>query len=187
MRFSMAILAVMVLSSLVSAAEPDGKHVPLVFSGGHDTDPRDHGRPVILVASALKVTADEFRDAFSHVKPAPAGEKPQEEQVRKNKDALMKALGPKGVTNDRLDEVSNFYRYRPGKGNLWKNTPAEGYAIVKDGKVVGFKVTNAGAGYSTAPTVTIEGMDTPLVAEVHFDTDLAKNGSIASVAEKPAK
>ena len=28
--------------------------VPLVFSGGHETDPRDHGRPVVLVAGALK-------------------------------------------------------------------------------------------------------------------------------------
>ena len=29
--------------------------VLLTFSGGHDTDPQDHGRPVVLVAS-LKVT-----------------------------------------------------------------------------------------------------------------------------------
>jgi hypothetical protein len=30
-------------------------------------------------------------------------------------------------------------------------------------------------------------MDNPLVAEVHFDSDLAKNGSIAGASVKPAE
>ncbi|MEQ1843928.1 MAG: hypothetical protein ABL994_26285 [Verrucomicrobiales bacterium] len=35
----------------------------------------------------------------------------------------MSALGKYGITNERLDTVSNFYRYPPGRGDLWKTTP----------------------------------------------------------------
>src|ERR1051325_7086572 len=81
----------------------DVTRVPVVFSGGHETDPRDHGRPVVLVAGALGVQPQVFRDAFSHVRPAPRGTEPDPRQVRENKAALMSALGRYGVTNDRLD------------------------------------------------------------------------------------
>src|SRR4051794_34511931 len=53
--------------------DPAVMRVPVVFSGGHETNLRDHGRPVVLVAGALGVPAQVFRDAFSHVRPAPAG------------------------------------------------------------------------------------------------------------------
>src|SRR6059058_3191920 len=79
---------------------PGDRQVPVTFTGGFDTDPRDHGRPVILVASALGVTADVFRDALSHVTPAADGRAPEPEQVRKNKRALLDALSKYGVTND---------------------------------------------------------------------------------------
>ena len=48
-------------------------HVPVVFSGGHGTDPEDRGRPVALVAGGLGVPAKVFRDAFRLVHPAPDG------------------------------------------------------------------------------------------------------------------
>src|SRR5215218_9651255 len=86
--------------------------LPVTFSGGHETDPKDHGRPVVLVAAALNVKPEIFRKAFSGVKPA-HGRGPTGEEARRNKEALMKVLGPYKVTNDRLDEVSNYYRYRP--------------------------------------------------------------------------
>ncbi|NBQ65466.1 MAG: hypothetical protein EBT95_08050 [Verrucomicrobia bacterium] len=35
--------------------------VPVVFSGGHETDPRDHGRPVVLIAGALGVSRSSSR------------------------------------------------------------------------------------------------------------------------------
>ena len=54
--------------------KPDGsKHVAVVFSGGHETDGRDGGRPVILIAAALKVKPEVFRAAFSGVHPARGG------------------------------------------------------------------------------------------------------------------
>src|SRR5262245_38839813 len=89
--------------------------VPVTFSGGHDTDKRDGGRPVVLVAAGLGVSPDVFRKAFRGVTPAKGGP-PTGEQARRNKQALLKVLGPLGVTNDRLDEVSDYYRYRPEKG-----------------------------------------------------------------------
>jgi hypothetical protein len=130
--------------------------MPVVFSGGHDTDPRDHGRPVVLVASALGVSSDVFRDAFSRVHPAgPGSGGPTREEARANKAALMSVLGKYGISNDRLDEVSNFYRYPPGSRELWKNRPAVANALVKNGVVTGYEIVDGGAGYTAPPTVTV--------------------------------
>jgi hypothetical protein len=155
---------------------------PLEFSGGHETDPRDHGRPVVLIAAALNVPPQVFREAFSHVHPAPAGSEPEAGQVRANKQALLAALGPYGVTNDRLDEVSNFYRYRPGPGSLWKNRPAAGFATLVDGRITGIVLQDGGAGYSSAPAVSVAGAPVPhALVRLYFGTDLARNGSILGV------
>src|SRR3954470_24941953 len=101
--------------------------VPVLFSGGDDTEPRDRGRPVVLISAALGVKTEVFRDAFSGVKPAKDG-KPSKQEAQRNKEVLMKALKPHGVSPELLDEVSNYYRYRPGKGSLWKATGAKAYA-----------------------------------------------------------
>ena len=42
----------------------------VVFSGGFGTEEQDRGRPVRLIASALGVKSQVFRDAFSGVTPA---------------------------------------------------------------------------------------------------------------------
>ena len=91
----------------------DLRNVPadsVVFTGGYETDLRDHGRPVALIAAALGVEPEVFRQAFSNVKPARGGA-PSAARVRANKEVLMSALGKQGITNDRLDTVSNYYRY----------------------------------------------------------------------------
>jgi hypothetical protein len=163
------------------AARAAEKEVPLVFSGGHEIGKDDYGRPVVLIAAALGVKPDEFRKAFGGVTPSKGGP-PSGEQARKNKAALMAVLGPLGVTNDRLDEVSNYYRFQPQKGGLWKTTPARGHAVVEGGKVKKVVVTEPGSGYSTPPKVTVEGMDgVALKATLHLDKDLKKNGSVAAV------
>jgi hypothetical protein len=165
---------------------PDVRQTPLVITGGYETDPRDHGRPVILVASALGVTADVFRAAFSRVHPAGPGRHPTDEEARANKQVLMAALGPYGVTDDRLNEVSNYYRYRRESGELWRHTPAAGYAVIDHGKVTGITITDPGSGYSSPPAVTISGMDgAQLTAQLHFDTDFQKNGSIGKITAGP--
>ncbi len=162
------------------------QQVPLVITGGHETDPRDHGRPVILVASALGVTADVFRQAFSGVHPAGPGRHPTDEEARANKQVLMAALGPYGVTDDRLNEVSNYYRYRRESGELWRHADAAGYATIDHGKVTAVTLTDPGAGYTSPPTVSILGLEqAPLAAEVHFDTDLGRNGSIGKITIAP--
>ncbi len=166
----------------------DAVQLAVTFSGGHETDPRDRGRPVILVASALGVPADVFRETFSHVRPAPAGQSPEPDQVRKNKETLLSGLSPYGVTNDRLDEVSNYYRYNRSRGEMWRHTPATAVALVRDGVVTGFTVTNAGAGYSSTPEATVTGRpDLKLKVTLFFGTDLSKNGSIENIAlsDKP--
>jgi len=160
--------------------------VDVVFSGGYDTVGQDRGRPVILIASALNVPPEVFREVFTHVKPAPAGHPPQEAQVILNKQALMRGLGPYGVTDDRLNEVSNYYRYNRSKGEMWRNTPATAYATVSNGVVTSITITNPGNGYTTAPQVSLPEMPSVnLTASLAFSTDFAKNGSIQEIKMQP--
>lgn len=170
------------------AADMAVQRIKVEFAGGYETDPRDRGRPAILVASALGVPPEVFREPFSHVKPAPAGQEPDPEQVRKNKAALLDGLGKYGVTNDRLDEVSNYYWYRRDRGELWKNVPAAAYALVKDGKVTGFDLTEPGAGYSSVPTVSVPGFkDAVAKVELKYGKVLKTNGAVAAITLMPVK
>ncbi len=167
------------------AAAPSGAtHVPVVFGGGYDTDGRDRGRPVVLVAGALGVPPEVFREAFTHVHPAgPGSGGPTDAQARDNKRALMDALALYGVTNDLLDAVSNRYRYVRSRGERWPTRPATAYATVENGKVTGFVVTDAGYGYSSLPTVTVPGFDGVSGAVLLvFGPDFEKNGSVAAIS-----
>jgi hypothetical protein len=178
-----AILPMIATAQAPGSTSPEGTtQVPVTFTGGHDTDPRDRGRPVVLIAAALKVSPEVFRQAFSQVHPAPAGEQPQPDQVRKNKAALMSNLGPYGVTDDRLNEVSNYYRYSRSRGEMWRNTQAAAMATVRQGVVTGITITNPGAGYSSPPEISIEGMpQVKAQATLFFGTDLNKNGSVKEI------
>ena len=175
------VFALAVTGVLCGTAHAAETQVPVTFSGGHETDPKDGGRPVVLVAAALGVKPEVFREAFSGVTPARGG-KPSEDEARRNKEALMRVLKPHGVTNDRLDEVSNYYRYQPQKGELWKTTPAKAYAVVEDDKVKRVVVTDPGSGYSMPPKALVQGMEkVGLKVTVQFSKDLKRNGAIGSV------
>lgn len=65
------------------------------FSAGHDTEAKDRGRPVVLIAAALGVEPEVFRESFSGVKPARDG-KPTKEEAEQNKETLMRVLKPHG-------------------------------------------------------------------------------------------
>jgi len=182
-KFATLILSVVTLGIPTAAATSRATEakIPVTFSGGHETDPKDHGRPVVLVAAGLGVKPEVFRKAFSGVTPA-RGRGPTGEEARRNKQALMKVLGPYKVTNERLDEVSNYYRYRPQEGEMWPTTSAKAYAVVEDGKIKKIVVTEPGAGYSSPPKATVKGFEkVPLEAKVKFVTDLKKNGGIESI------
>jgi hypothetical protein len=186
-----ALLALMfafaVVGTNANVVRAEETKVPLTISGGHETDPKDQGRPVVLVAGALGVKPEVFREAFSGVTPA-RDRPPTGEEARRNKEALMKVLKPYDVTNDRLDEVSNYYRYQPQKGEMWRTTAAEGYAVIEDGKIKKFVVTKPGAGYSSPPKVTVKGFEKiPLEAKVEYVKDLKKNGAIASIEVVPVE
>jgi hypothetical protein len=163
--------------AVASAAEG----VQVTFTGGHATDPRDGGRPVVLIAAALGVPTEVFREAFSHVSPAAAGHEPDPAQVRANKAALLKVLAPYGVTNEALDRVSNYYRFNGRAGETWPQTPATATAILTNGVVTELIITHPGAGYSSAPEVVLPGGATAAVS-VAFGTDIASNGSLTSLA-----
>ena len=166
----------------------DVTRVPVVFSGGHETDPQDRGRPVNLVAAGLGVPTDVFREAFSQVRPAHGGAPPAPEQVRENKKALMSALRKYGVTNERLDEVSNYYRYVRERDELWTNKPAQAIAIVQNGVVTKFEIIDGGAGYSSPPTVSVPNVNTDSAkVELSFGKDLKKNGSISAITLSSGK
>jgi hypothetical protein len=144
------ILVTLILGAGIASLTAAEKEVPLEFSGGHDIGRNDYGRPVPLIAAALGVKPDDFRQAFSGVTPAKGGP-PSGDEAKKNKDALMKVLAPLGVTNDRLDEVSNYYRYMPQRGELWKTTPAKGHALIEDGKANKVVITEPGSDLQLAP------------------------------------
>ncbi len=129
--------------------------VTLKIQGGHETGPVGNGRPVVLIAAALGVPTEVFREAFSGVSPAGAGQEVDEERANANKAVLLGALAPYGVSNDRLDEVSNFYRYVESAGELWSHRDATVVAVVENGVVTSISVTDAGFGYSSVPTVTL--------------------------------
>jgi len=156
---------------------------PVVFSGGHDTVPVDHGRPVVLIAAALGVQDEVFREAFRHVHPAgPNSGGPTDAEARANKAALMGALGKYGVTDERLNTVSNFYRYPPGSRSLWRNKPATANALVKDGAIVSFEITDGGYGYTTLPTVTVPGFESAAMkVALSYGKDFETNGAVTTI------
>jgi hypothetical protein len=172
--------AALVIVAPACAAPARAHTVMLQISGGHDTDPADHGRPVVLVAAGLGVPTEVFRTAFSGVHPGAAGSGgPTEQEAQANKAALMSVLAPYAVTNERLDEVSNYYRYVASDGELWRHASARATAVVRDGKVVSVRLLDGGAGYSSTPKVTVPGAASASVkATVSYGTDLATNGAI---------
>jgi hypothetical protein len=194
LAMGVAVVAAGLVWQLARGAEgpttmPDGsKHVPVVFEEGHETERVDGGRPVILIAAALKVKPEVFREAFSGVHPARGGGGPTAEQARANKRVLLGALSKYGVTNERLDEVSNYYRYRPQEGELWKHVDAKGYAVVTGGKVTGIVVTEGGAGYSSAPVVKVPGVEgVKATAVVVYGEELKTNGAVKEVKVEGAR
>jgi len=159
--------------------------VPVVFSGGHDTDPRDGGRPVVLIAAALGVSSDVFRDAFRQVHPADPNVGPTGDEARQNKAALLGALGKYGITNDRLDQVSDYYRYVRARHEVWRTRPAVANALVKDGAVIGFEVVSGGSGYSSPPTVSVPGHQVAVGVTLAFGRELPTNGAVTAVNATP--
>lgn len=160
----------------------------MAISGGFETDPVDHGRPVVLIAAALGVPTEVFREAFSGVKPAGLDRGPTAEEAQRNKAALMSVLASYGITNERLDEVSNYYRYNGSKGQLWKHERATATAVVTDGVLTGITITNPGSGYTSNPTIKVKGPDGTIVnavATIAYTNDFRTNGSIASITLQP--
>jgi hypothetical protein len=178
-----------IVATFAAQADAAGEEkLPLVITGGHETDPRDRGRPVALVAGALGVPPDIFRKAFSQVRPAPTGTEPDRAQVRRNKEVLLRVLKPYGVTNDELDRVSDYYRYFPGRGKLWPVKAAAGYALFKDGAYQSIVITDPGSGYNAPPNVSVPGHpELTLKATLALGRDLKKNGSIATIAPVKAE
>jgi hypothetical protein len=179
---ALATLTLSVLAQTTPLA-PGITRVPVTFSEGHETIGEDRGRPVILIAAALGVAPEVFREAFSHVHPAgPNSGGPTQEEARANKTALMSALGKYGITNDKLDEVSNHYRYARSRGEMWPVKPAVANALVKDGVVTGYELISGGSGYSSTPTVTVPGVkDAAAKVELSFGKAYESNGAVSVI------
>jgi len=177
---------ILFLVSVFSHAQnhSDITRVPVVFSGGHEADPRDHGRPVVLIAGALGVPPEVFREAFSRVHPASPEKGPVQAEAQANKAVLLAKLGKYGVTNERLDQVSDYYRYVASRHELWPTQPAVAYAMVRSGEIVGYEIVDGGAGYCSEPAITVPGFHRQAVAELAFGKVFEKNGSIRSILNR---
>jgi hypothetical protein len=98
----------------------------------------------------------------------------------------MSALRPYGVTNDRLDTVSNYYRYVRSRNEAWPAKPAVGYAVVRNNTVLRYVVTDGGSGYSSAPRVTVPGLPGATgTAQIAYGPLFEKNGSVSDVIVAP--
>jgi hypothetical protein len=151
--------------------------VALTISGGFELHSNDYGRPVPLYASMLGVPPKVFRQAFSGVHPDP-GHDPSTEDQQANKDALMSVLGPYGVTNDELDRVANYYRFDTTKGQTWRHRAAKAVVTVRNGKIVGVRVTDPGTGYTYTPQVSVRGFSGALKVRVVFTKRFGTNGHL---------
>ena len=172
---------------LAGAAHAEELRIALTFAGGHELARGDFGRPINLMAAALSVTPAQFRQAFSGVTPA-RGRPPTGDEARRNKEALMSVLAPLGVTNERMDEVANYYRFRPDRGESWPARPAQGYALVDGDAVKQLVVTDPGAGYNTPPRVVLDGLPgLALEAQLAYDRDLIRNGGVTAVIVAPRR
>ena len=165
-------------------AEAAETKATVTITGGHEIARGDFGRPVVLIAAALGVKPEVFREAFSGVTPSRNGP-PSREEAQKNKAALMRVLAPHGITNDRLDEVSNYYRFRPQNDELWKHRPAAAHAIIENGQVKQVVLTDPGHGYSTPPQFSVAGHpDVQVDATLEFSQIFEKNGVIKAVRDR---
>ena len=178
------LLSILGLACSEAQNHSDITRVPVVFSGGHETDPRDHGRPVVLIAGALGVSPEVFRDAFRRVHPANPEKGPAPAEAQANKAALLATLGKYGVTNERLDQVSDYYRYVASRNKLWPTQPAVAYAMVQNGKIVSYEIVSGGSGYSSNPTITVPGFPVHALAELAYGKSFEKNGSIRSISNR---
>ena len=177
----LVLLGSVVLFMTTSFSKAAETVVPVQISGGHDLGKHDFGRPVSLIAAALEVKTEVFREAFSGVTPA-RGRGPTGEEARKNKAALMKVLAPKGVTNDRLDEVSDYYRFRPESGKIWTNKAAVAHAVIVGGKIERIVVTEPGHGYCSIPKIVVPGFEqAEFETSLSYSTDFKKNGAISTI------
>ncbi len=60
-------------------------------------------------------------------------------------------------------------------------------ALVKDGKVTAFELVDAGAGYSSVPQVTVDGVkDAQAKVELAFGKDLPKTAPLSSSRRRMA-
>ncbi|HZZ73619.1 MAG TPA: hypothetical protein VFE24_15305 [Pirellulales bacterium] len=181
---SLALLAW--LGGNLSTASAADRTAPITFSGGHELGQNDFGRPCVLMAAALGVQPDVFREAFRAVHPARDG-RPSGDEQRKNKAALLKVLGPQGVTNERMDEVANYYRFQPAKGEIWPTQAARAHAVIENGQIKRIVVTEPGSGYCTEPRAAVEGYaGAKLKVTLGLSKDFKLNGSIhkIEIAEK---
>lgn len=167
----------------------DVTRVPVVFSGGYNTEGVDHGRPVVLIAAALGVAPEVFREVFSHVHPAgPNSGGPSDAEARANKAVLMDGLGKYGISNERINEVSNYYRYNRSHGEMWRTKPATANALVKGGAIIGYEVTNGGSGYSSAPSVSVPGVNGATAkVELSYGKNFATNGAVSAITSSQDK
>lgn len=158
--------------------------VVVEFSGGRETQPEDNGHPVTLIANALDITPQVFREAFFQF--VPDAENTDTDGWKQHLPEMMKILGPHGVTEARLTEVLDYYAGTRAGGATWPLEPAIAWATVKDGKITGFEVTTGGAGYNSPPTVNVAGHDTSGVkAELSGSNSLKQNGAVSGIQLGP--
>ena len=95
----------------------------------------------------------------------------------------MAVLAPYGITNERFDQVSNYYGYQSSLGQLWPTRPAKAYLVAgKDGGLR-YVVTDGGCGYTSPPVISVPSISVAGGgATLSFSKDFNRNGSVTSIS-----
>ncbi|WP_139228528.1 hypothetical protein [Planctomicrobium piriforme] len=159
----------------------EATRVPVIFTNGHDTEAADKGLPVKLLAGGLGVPDSVFRSALTQLQ-AVRGVAPNEWQLQTMQTYLFKTLAKYDVSAYRLETVTAYYRHEQPRGELWPTKSAKAFAVIDNGRLLGFEVLNGGSGYSSAPTVSIPGHNNLFVnIDIAYGREFGTNGSITSI------
>jgi len=154
---------------------------PVTVSGGHEITVADRSRPVDLIGAIVGITGEQVRNAFDYPVPENAGNLNDEEAAAANRAALLAQLEEYGVTGDEFDIATNYYQYFI-VGGVWSYAHAQLKAIIEDNELVGFEIVYGGRGYTSEPSITVEGYGRIEVdITISYTDDFETNGAITAI------
>jgi len=153
--------------------EDSSEGVMVTVSGGHEIPDTDKGQPLELIGGLLGITGAQARDSFYYPFP-------KDGNLNDWNALFLEQLEYYGLRVDELDIA--LIRYLPTTEGVWNYTHADLRAIIENNVVVGFEIIDGGRGYTSQPTITVEGYDDVGVEmTISYTKDFETNGAITDI------